>query len=102
MCIKVICGIFLFTFPINSLIKVYYHKFYLFGRTNKIISLFPQYQVEISGVGVPPKGEESVGHCSQLALFTRSKDYSPNPDKVMCVFSIQSSVGPWRISMRKY
>ncbi|XP_034239184.1 uncharacterized protein LOC117644097 [Thrips palmi] len=45
--------------------------------TNKITSCYPQYQVEISGVGVPPQGQESVGHCSQLALFIRSRDYSP-------------------------
>lgn len=45
--------------------------------TNKITSVYP-YHVEISGVGVAPNGEESVGYCSQLALFTRSKDYSSN------------------------
>lgn len=45
--------------------------------TNKIISQYPHYKVEISGVGVPPEGKEDVGYCSQLALFIRNHDYVP-------------------------
>ncbi len=29
------------------------------------------YSVKLSGVGDPPEGREEVGHCSQMALFTR-------------------------------
>lgn len=45
--------------------------------TNKVLSQYPQYRVEISGVGLPPEGSEEVGHCSQLALFVRNSDYIP-------------------------
>lgn len=47
--------------------------------TSKVINDYPHYRVEISGVGLPPEGQENVGHCSQLALFIRDKDYCPVP-----------------------
>ncbi|KAK3912606.1 Small RNA 2'-O-methyltransferase [Frankliniella fusca] len=45
--------------------------------TQKILAQYPFYQVEISGVGSPPKGSEDVGYCSQLAVFIRNHDYVP-------------------------
>ena len=30
------------------------------------------YSVEFGGVGEPPAGREHVGHCSQVATFTRT------------------------------
>ena len=43
----------------------------LFCRCLRIVSDYPTYSVQLSGVGDPPEGREEVGHCSQMALFTR-------------------------------
>ena len=50
-----------------------------------IIETYPQYSYEITGVGEPPNNFQSIGFCTQIAIFTKisfnetneeSKDYS--------------------------
>ena len=49
---------------------------------------YPHYQVEISGVGVPPEGHEEVGYCSQLAVFIRDAEYNPKLMQVILSYLI--------------
>eukprot|EP00731_Ephydatia_muelleri_P024715 Em0016g986a len=38
-----------------------------------------QYSVEFSGIGTPPAGSECLGHCSQVAKFTRCSSTESDP-----------------------
>ena len=46
------------------------------------------YNIEYGGVGDPPRGLVDLGHCSQIAVFTRSQkqQYSAmkEPYKLVC------------------
>ena len=54
-----------------------------------------KYEVEYAGVGEPPVDRSDVGHCSQLAVFTRTHATMatrkqgdvclPTPYKVVCM-----------------
>lgn len=48
--------------------------------SNHICVRFPDYCVQFHGIGKPPKGIESVGHCSQLGFFIR-KDFLNSLDE---------------------
>ena len=51
------------------------------------------YTVTYDGVGEPTEGNSSVGHCSQMALFTRTGDHAlnmgdmdeANPYQLVCI-----------------
>ena len=57
-------------------------------RTSRVTAEYPHYQVEISGVGVPPEGHEEVGYCSQLAVFIRDAEYNPKLMQVILSYLI--------------
>jgi len=47
-------------------------------RVQNIISRYPEYAVQIDGIGVGPNGTENLGCCSQMAIFYR-KDMKTSP-----------------------
>lgn len=38
-----------------------------------VITLYPQYTVEFSGVGDPPEKSKDIGYCTQIAIFRRTQ-----------------------------
>lgn len=59
----------------NIVTITYIFNFY---RVEKIISQYPDYAVQIDGIGAGPSGTEKLGCCSQIAIFYR-KDMTTSP-----------------------
>lgn len=51
------------------------------------------YRVEYSGVGNPPPHKQHVGHCSQLATFTRTDVTMATDAREVCLSSPYKMVG---------
>ncbi|RWS10852.1 Small RNA 2' [Dinothrombium tinctorium] len=56
-----------------------------------LVSKYPDYHFEITGVGKPPEGQENVGNCSQIAIFRRTIPVSILNDNLPCNYKLFDS-----------
>ena len=49
-----------------------------FYRAKKITTRYPEYTVQLDGIGAGPSSTENIGCCSQMAIFYR-KDMTTPP-----------------------
>lgn len=66
-----------------------------FYRCNSVVKKYPDYSVDIQGVGDPPPESSSLGCCSQLAIFELNlvknasssiSDYTEQPYELVSLF----------------
>jgi len=61
---------------LRYLLQLFYTQFVC--RAKNIISRYPDYAVQLDGIGAGPNGTGYLGCCSQMAIFYR-KDMKTSP-----------------------
>lgn len=60
--------------------QIYSKPQYFVGKLPKLYII--DYSVEFSGLGLPKNGDESLGFCTQVAVFMRNSDEGPLKEAV--------------------
>lgn len=71
------------------------------SRAFNVCTRYPNYRVNIAGIGSAPEGEESVGECSQMACFVR-RDLLNEPQFVAETDTTEPEVSPFPVEKFEY